>query len=194
MAISLFLFLSAECGRQEGYHSAVRQSAFTAGASLIVGILIGTFLVAPIVEDVRRERTPIAAEPQPATTASTGSAEPQTPFDIARAEGNTAMDEERYREAIAAYDRALAIRFDSDVATDRGVCFRLLNEPDRALAAFEFVTLKDPQHWKARYNRAVVLLQLGRVEEARAEATRVAAEQPNEPTVQKLMEAVAQPR
>ena len=150
----------------------------------MIGIAVGTFLIAPIIHDARRERTAVPAPPQ----------ETVAPFDQAVAAGNQAMDEERYREAIEAYDRALTIRFDADVATDRGICYRLLNEPERALAGFEFVTLKDPAHWKARYNRAVVLLQLGRVDEARVEAERVAKLKPGEPAVMKLIEAIDQRR
>lgn len=163
---------------------------FLAGAAFVIGILLGTFIVAPALQDARRERPPMSAPPSETAAPQAAAPAPQTPFDIAVAAGNEAMDAEKYREAIAAYERALAIRFDADVATDRGVCFRLLGEPQRALTAFEFVTLKEPDHWKARYNRAVVLLQLGRVDEARVEAERVAAQEPNEPAVRKLLETV----
>lgn len=77
------------------------------------------------------------------------------------------MDTDRCKDAVAAYERALAIRFDADVATDRGVCLARLGDRERAAAAFEFVTIKDPSHWKARYNLTALLTELGRIDDAR---------------------------
>ena len=54
------------------------------------------------------------------------------------------------------------MRFDADIATDRGVCLRRLGRREEALAAFEFITLKDPSHWKARYNLTAMFIEANR--------------------------------
>lgn len=76
------------------------------------------------------------------------------------------MDNGNCTAAVAAYERALSMKFDADVATDRGVCLRQLNRREEALAAFEFVTLKEPSHWKARYNLTAMLIEADRIKDA----------------------------
>jgi len=115
------------------------------------------------------------------------------PFVTALAKGNEAMDAGRCADAIAAYDQALAMRFDADVATDRGVCLRQLGDRQRALTAFEFVTLKAPSHWKARYNLTAMLLELGRVDEARASFAILKRQRPNDESLQAFERALAIP-
>ena len=157
-----------------------RNAGFLAGAAFVIGLLLGTFILGPIVH-----REPRA---QPAATQTVH--EPSA-FDKAVAEGNAAMDAGRCKDAVAAYERALAIQFDADAATDRGVCLRQLGDRDRALAAFEFVTLKEPSHWQARYNMTAVLLDVGRVEEARASFAILQKQRPGDEALQPLEQALA---
>ena len=101
------------------------------------------------------------------------------------------MDAKRCDEAIAAYEKALVIRFDADAATDRGVCLRQLGRRDEALAAFEMVMLKDPSHWQARYNLTAMLLELGRVDDAKLSFAILKRQRPQDEAVQRLEEALA---
>jgi tetratricopeptide (TPR) repeat protein len=139
----------------------MQRAGFLAGAAFVIGVAVGTFLVAPAMHREPAARAPAVQQAQTAAPSA-------DPFETARNAGNEAMDAGNCRDAVAAYERALSIRFDADAATDRGVCLRQLGDRQRALAAFEFVTLKQPAHWQARYNLTAVLLELGRVDEAEA--------------------------
>src|SRR5688572_12366636 len=131
------------------------RAGFLAGLTFVLGAILGTFVLAPLLP-----RSADAPQPVTATAAA-----PDL-FQTALAKGNAAMDAEKCAEAVAAYEQALAVRFDADVATDRGVCLRQLGDREHALAAFEFVTMKEPSHWKARYNLAAMQLELGQVAQA----------------------------
>jgi tetratricopeptide (TPR) repeat protein len=104
------------------------------------------------------------------------------------------MDAGQFQQALAAYDRALAIKFDANVATDRGVCFRELGQRERALTAFEFVTMKEPAHWQARYDKAVLLLEMQRYDDVQRELDVLVREHPDEPAVKDLLKAFTQKR
>jgi len=156
------------------------KSGFLAGAAFAAGVIVGVFVPRPWAHDA----APPA--PQAQTKAKTES------FESLAESGNKAMDQKRYVDAIAAYDRALAIRFDPDVATDRGICLRELGQKELALAAFEFITLRVPDHWQAHYNRAVVLLQMDRIDAAREEAVKLKVRQPDNQSVRQLLEVIEQ--
>lgn len=100
--------------------------------------------------------------------------------------GNLTMDAGRYREAIHAYERALAISRDPDVETDLGVCYRHDGQADRALQLFRDVHKRNPQHWQSLYNEAVTLADLGRTEEARRVASKLRTLRPADPTIDQL--------
>lgn len=146
---------------------------------LVLGTVIGALFVAPLFVEVPAAQKPVQT-PKPDL------------FTQNVQEGNAAMDAGQFRPALAAYDRALAIKFDANVATDRGVCFRELGERDRALTAFEFVTMKEPAHWQARYDKAVLLLEMQRYDDAKREIDVLAREHPTEPAVIQLMKAFTQ--
>jgi tetratricopeptide (TPR) repeat protein len=151
-----------------------------AAGSLLIGLLVGTFVVAPLISG--GHTAAVAASPPSSAD----------PFDALIAGGNHAMDQKQYPRAVEAYDRALAMRFDANVATDRGVCLRLAGDRDRALSTFDFVLLKDPEHWQARYNRAVVLMEMKRLDAARADADALLAARPGDPGIQSLRKAIDQ--
>ena len=157
------------------------RAGFLAGTALIIGIVIGTFVVAPL---LRQE------EPRSAAPAARTAPVAADPFEALRAKGNEAMDAQRCDEAIAAYDRALAIRFDADVATDRGVCLRQMGKREDALAAFELIMLRSPSHWQARYNLTAMLLELGRIDDARHSFAILKRQRPNDEAVKKLEQAL----
>lgn len=156
------------------------RAGFLAGSAFVIGALVGTFLIAP---NVHRQRPVVAPQVTKAPAPD--------PFETARAKGNAAMDGERCEDAIAAYESALAIRFDADAATDRGVCLRQLGRREQALAAFEFVTLKEPSHWKARYNLTAMLLELGHVDQAKQSFAILRGQRPDDEAVRTLEQAFA---
>ncbi len=72
--------------------------------------------------------------------------------------GNAAYDAQDSRLAVDAYERAIKIKGDDpNVLTDLGVSYRNLGDPDRAIATFDRALKADPNHWQAKYNKAVVL-------------------------------------
>lgn len=145
----------------------------------MIGAVVGTFAIAPIVNR------------QPQTVVPQATMLPADPFENARTKGDAAMDAGRCEDAIAAYERALSIRFDADTATDLGVCLRQLGRRDQALSAFEFVTLKESSHWQARYNLTAMLLETGRLDEARASLAILKTQRPNDDTLRVLEQALA---
>jgi len=155
-----------------------------AGVAFVIGIAVGTFLVAPALHPQPESRPPVIRQQQPV----------KDPFAVARAEGDVAMDAGRCEEAIAAYARALEVRFDADAATDRGVCLRKIGQREQAQAAFEFITLKDPSHWKARYNLTAMLLEAGRVEAARASFAKLERLGGDDEAIRTLRQALTAPR
>ncbi|HEY0158557.1 MAG TPA: tetratricopeptide repeat protein [Thermoanaerobaculia bacterium] len=157
------------------------RAGFIAGAAFVIGVLVGVFLVAPNVG-----RQPQTVVPQQATAAPAAD-----PFETARAKGNAAMDAQRCEEAIAAYESALAIRFDADAATDLGVCLRQLGRKEQALATFEFVTLKEPAHWQARYNMTAMLLELGHMDRAKKSFAILQGQKPDDAALKTLEQAFA---
>jgi len=71
--------------------------------------------------------------------------------------GNTAYDVEDWQKAVDAYERALRLReADPNVLTDLGVAYRNIGNVDKALAMFTQASAKDPNHWPAQFNLAIV--------------------------------------
>jgi len=83
--------------------------------------------------------------------------------------GNHLFDEHKPREAIRAYEHALAIKGDNpDVLTDMGSMYRQLGEFERAAEIFTRAGAINPQHEQSRFNLGVVLFfDLNRKDEAR---------------------------
>lgn len=78
-------------------------------------------------------------------------------YDLIVQLGNAAYDAEDPRQAIQAYERALAIKGgDPNVLTDLGVSYRNLGDPDKALASFDRALKSDPKHWQATFNEIIV--------------------------------------
>ncbi len=85
----------------------------------------------------------------------------------------------RFAEAIASYDRALAITPDAETWNNRGNALQGLNRRAEALASFEKAVGLDPANLQARYKRGVMLGELGRTDEALAAYDQVLALNPN---------------
>jgi tetratricopeptide (TPR) repeat protein len=71
--------------------------------------------------------------------------------------GNVAYDVEDWNKAVDAYERALRLQSgDPNVLTDLGVAYRNLGNGEKALAMFGKALAKDPSHWPAAFNQAIV--------------------------------------
>ena len=90
-------------------------------------------------------------------------------------------DSGMFEDAIAAYNRSLAVEPDDpDVRTDMGVMHYQNKNPALALVAFEQVLHKQPRHAKARFNKGVVLYQgLGRKEAALEQWRKLLEDEPD---------------
>lgn len=72
--------------------------------------------------------------------------------------GHQYFDANRPDEAIAAYEKALAIQPDNaNVWTDLGVMYRRNDQPQKAIDAFDRAMNIDPAHEISRFNKGIVL-------------------------------------
>lgn len=73
--------------------------------------------------------------------------------------GNAYFDADKPTQAIAAYEKALALDGSSaDVWTDLGVMYRRNKEPQKAVECFTRAAVANPGHETARFNKGIVLL------------------------------------
>ena len=118
----------------------------------------------------------VPAAAQPAPTESATAVPPPPPPDQARVEelmavaerdpsdaaaratlGDLFFDAERFQDAIAWYEAALALDAqDVNVSTDLGVSYYYTNQPDRALDQFAHSLEVDPEHIKTMLNMGIV--------------------------------------
>ena len=84
----------------------------------------------------------------------------------------------RTEDAIASYDRAIAIAPDSETLTNRGKAQHSLNRHQDALASFDQALALDAGNVQAEFKRGTVLGEMGHADEAIACYTRVLARQP----------------
>jgi predicted O-linked N-acetylglucosamine transferase (SPINDLY family) len=84
----------------------------------------------------------------------------------------------RAEEAVACYDRAIAITPDSETLTNRGNALHSLNRRLDALASFDQALTLNAGNVQAQFKRGTVLGELGRADEAIASYDRVLARQP----------------
>jgi predicted O-linked N-acetylglucosamine transferase (SPINDLY family) len=85
----------------------------------------------------------------------------------------------RFQDALASYDRALAIAPDAETWNNRGNALQSLNRRIEALASFEKALALEPGNIQALYKRGVLLGELGRIDEALAMYDRVLVLNPN---------------
>jgi tetratricopeptide (TPR) repeat protein len=66
-------------------------------------------------------------------------------------------DASMWQQAVDYYERALELSpHDPDLLTDAGICYRGMQEFDRALESFDRAHRADPRHWQALFNTVVV--------------------------------------
>ncbi len=95
--------------------------------------------------------------------------------------GNIYFDTSKPREAIRAYEHALALKPDNaDVLTDLGIMFRETGQYEKAVDSFKKAVNIKPGHQNAMFNTGVVLFfDLGRKDEARKAWRDLLAVNPN---------------
>jgi protein O-GlcNAc transferase len=84
----------------------------------------------------------------------------------------------RFAEAVASYDRVLALRPDAEVLKNRGQALQGLGRLEDALASYTQALALNPSDVQALYKQGAVLGELGRADEALANYNRVLALQP----------------
>lgn len=88
---------------------------------------------------------------------ATKSAEEPTNLEALRALGNAYFDADQPEQAIAVYDRALALRpDDTDILNDQGAMYRQIGAYSKALANFEKAFKIDPKNLESLYNSGYV--------------------------------------
>ena len=108
--------------------------------------------------------------------------------------GNTAYDVEDWKKAIDAYERALKLKDgDPNVLTDLGVAYRNVGNPDKALAMFTQAVARDPNHWPALFNQAIIFgLDRGDSKKALEILGRLKKEHPEIPALDRLAAEIEQ--
>ena len=93
--------------------------------------------------------------------------------------GNALRGLRRFEDALAAYDKAIALKPDyADAFYNRGITFMDLQRFEEALASYDKVIALEPRYGKALNNRGNVLQVLKRFEEAVASYDRAVAVEP----------------
>jgi cytochrome c-type biogenesis protein CcmH/NrfG len=115
-------------------------------------------------------------------------------FDALVQLGDMYMDAAKFPEAIQYLERALAVREDSNVRVDLGICYKQNGQLDKSLAAFQRSASEAPGQWQPLYNEALVLGEMKRFDEARSISARLKQMRPDDPEVQKLDQALSTAR
>lgn len=115
-------------------------------------------------------------------------------YDLLVQLGNTAYDVADWKKAIDAYERALKLKDgDPNVLTDLGVAYRNSGNPDKALAMFTQAVARDPNHWPAQFNQAIIFgLDRGDMKKALEILRRLKKEHPEIPALDRLSADIEQ--
>jgi hypothetical protein len=105
---------------------------------------------------------------------------------------NALFDSEKWAEAADAYTEYLkSAPGNVDALTDLGICYRQMSDFEGALRQLDRALALDSRHWKALYNKVIVLaFDLHRKAEAEKLLVRLQALQPDNPDVKKLQREV----
>lgn len=108
--------------------------------------------------------------------------------------GNTAYDVENWGKAVDAYERALKVQGgDPNVMTDLGVAYRNTGNGTKALELFGKALAKDPAHWPAAFNQAIVYgIDRGDKAKAREILNKIKKEHPEVKSVDGLLASLDQ--
>lgn len=148
----------------------------------IIGMIL-TFVFGVVVGSMLSDRPTSVQKPQQAVSKAAKS--PENPRIAAISEqlakdaknaalwvelGNLFFDDDRPKDAIAAYEMALSLGAkNADVLTDLGIMYRRTKQYDRALQVFQEAKNLDPNHIQSRMNAGIVFYyDLSQVEPALA--------------------------
>lgn len=108
--------------------------------------------------------------------------------------GNTAYDLESWQKAVDAYESALKVQGgDANVMTDLGVAYRNLGNGTKALELFGKALAKEPGHWPAAFNEAIVYgIDRGEKAKAKEILDRIKKEHPEVKSIDGLLAALNQ--
>lgn len=177
--------------------------------TFLLGLVIGTFLIGPhVTPKPAAAVTEVSSQPQPqpqqanpmgAVREQIATLKEQVARDPHNADaliqlGNMYMDAAKLPDAIGYYERALAIRDDSNVRVDLGICYKQSGQLDKALASFHRAAEAAPGEWQPIYNEAIVLGEMKRFDEAKLLAAKLKTMRPDDPDVKRLDEALAKAR
>lgn len=135
--------------------------------------------------------SPMAAVQQKLATLKDAIAKDPKDFDALVQLGDMYMDAAKFPQAIDYLERAVNVRDDANVRTDLGICYKQSGQPGRALAEFERAASMAPDQWQPLFNEAIVLIDLHRMDEARAVGAKLQKMRPGDPEVQKLLASLA---
>jgi tetratricopeptide (TPR) repeat protein len=114
----------------------------------------------------------------------------QDPQDSAAARelGNANFDIGNWQRAAELYQRYLEIEGDDpNVLIDLGLSHRAMGDLDAALSTLDRALEADPEHWLARFNKAIVLgIDVGDLDAAGEVVEEMRAMRPNDPDLQRL--------
>lgn len=190
-----------------------RETLIFTVCGFLLGLTIGGLVIGPKIAQSRlagapavsadnAEPTPSAAPPaadgspmavvqkQLATLKDAIAKDPKN-FDALVQLGDMYMDAAKFPQAIDYLERAVAVRDDANVRTDLGICYKQSGQPGSALAEFERAASLAPDQWQPLFNEAIVLIDLHRMDEARAVAAKLQQMQVQAPEVQKLLALLA---
>lgn len=127
-------------------------------ASFCAGSLLTWWFVAPSASP--RDIQPLKPLPAFAPETTPPDTTHLSVADAARTMADWYYDHQKWAEAIARYERVIAMGQDTaDVRTDLGNAYRYSNQPNKALEHYEVARRQNPQHANSLFNLATLYAQ-----------------------------------
>ena len=186
-----------------------RETIIFTACGFLLGLTLGSFVIGPKIAQTKLAGAPVVTdaapvEPPPATASGSPMAGVMQQLAALKAAvaknpndadalvqlGDMYMQAAKFPQAAEYLQRALDVRDDAAVRMDLGICYKQTNQPEKALAEFQRSAAMAPDQWQPLFNEAIVLLDLRRIDEARAVAAKLQKMRPNDPEVQKLVATV----
>lgn len=101
---------------------------------------------------------------------------------------NLNFDISNWSRAQELFDRYLTLNpGEPDVLSDLGICFRALGQHQEAIEAFDEALEAAPDHWYARFNKAIVLgIDMGNLDAADEVVAELRQQRPDAPELERL--------
>jgi len=186
-----------------------RETIIFTACGFLLGLTLGSFVIGPKIASSKLAGAPVVAESAPVETSSapatTATGNPmgavmqqlaslkeavaKNPKDAdALAQlGDMYMQAAKFPQAAEYLERALAVRDDAAMRMDLGICYKQTNQPQKALTEFQRSASMAPDQWQPLFYEAVTLMEMQRMDEARAIAAKVQKMRPDDSDVQKLV-------